>query len=108
MEKLKKRWGITSNWQILIILIVFSITGTTSLFVTEPLLDAAGLVKENFTHTVWATILYYIVRLTLILIVYQFLLLGFGWLFGQYSFFWNIVRKMLVRIGFKSLKRENE
>ena len=27
MEKLKERWGIESNWQIIIIFIVFGITG---------------------------------------------------------------------------------
>lgn len=108
MEKLKKRWGITSNWQIFIILLVFSITGSTSLFITRPLLDFLGLVKENYFHSFGAILFYYTVRIILILIVYQILLLSFGWLFGQFNFFWGIVRKMLVRIGFKSLKKENE
>lgn len=103
MKKLKERWGISSNWQIVIILIVFSITGTTSLFITRPMLEFLGLVRENFEHSVGALILYYSVRITLILIVYQFLLLFFGWIFGQYTFFWGIVKKMLIRIGFKSL-----
>ena len=108
MKKLKERWGIYSNWQIVIILIVFSITGSSSLFVTRPMLDFLGIVKENFQDSVLHLIFYYVVRLILILIVYQFLLLFFGWIFGQYKFFWGIVRKMLVRIGFKSLKKENE
>ena len=103
MNKLKKRWGISSNWQIFVILVVFSITGSTSLFITRPMLDFLGIVRENFEHSVGALIFYYTVRIILILIVYQFLLLFFGWIFGQYSFFWGIVRKMLVRIGFKSL-----
>lgn len=103
MKKLKKRWGISSNWQIVIILTVFSITGSTSLFITRPMLDFLGVVRENFEHSVGAMILYYVLRIILILIVYQFLLLFFGWIFGQYNFFWGIVRKMLVRIGFKSL-----
>ena len=103
MKKLKKRWGISSNWQIVIILIVFSITGSTSLFITRPMLDFLGVVRENFEHSVGAMILYYILRIILILIVYQFLLLFFGWIFGQYNFFWGIVKKMLIRIGFKSL-----
>lgn len=103
MKKLKKRWGISSNWQIVIILTVFSITGSTSLFITRPMLDFLGVVRENFEHSVGAMILYYILRIILILIVYQFLLLFFGWIFGQYNFFWGIVKKMLIRIGFKSL-----
>ena len=103
MKKLKERWGISSNWQIFVILVVFSITGSSSLYITRPMLDFLGLVKENFEHSVGALIFYYIVRIILILIVYQFLLLIFGWIFGQYAFFWGIVKKMLIRVGFKSL-----
>ncbi|NEW80346.1 MAG: diacylglyceryl transferase, partial [Gelidibacter sp.] len=28
MEKLKKRWGLTSNFQVLLIIIVFSVNGS--------------------------------------------------------------------------------
>ena len=37
MKKLKERWGITSNFQIAIIFIVFGITGTTSAYISGPL-----------------------------------------------------------------------
>ncbi|MFW5726702.1 MAG: DUF6787 family protein, partial [bacterium] len=35
---------------------------------------------------------------------YQFLLLGYGALFGQFQFFWNKEKKMLKRIS-KTFKR---
>ena len=39
MKRLKERWGITSNFQIVIIFIVFAITGSTSAYFSGPLTD---------------------------------------------------------------------
>ncbi len=93
MEKLKQRWGIKSNFQIFVILWVFSITGTSSLYVSRPLIKLLGIHPEKL-----APVLYWILFIVVSLIVYQFLLLFFGWLFGQFDFFWNIVKKMLKRL----------
>ena len=102
MEKLKQRWGITSNWQILIILFVFSITGSSSLFVAKPIIKALGITKENL-HIIIYWILYVIIGF----IFYQIMLVLFGWFFGQYKFFWNFEKKMLKRLGLGSLFKEN-
>ena len=96
MEKLKQRWGISSNWQILIIFFVFSITGSSSLFIAKPIIKALGITKENL-HI----IIYWILYILIGFIFYQVMLVVFGWLFGQYKFFWNFEKKMLSRIGFK-------
>jgi len=95
MDKLKKRWGITSNFQIFIILVVFSITGSSSLYVSRPVIKFLGITKENLPP-----ILYWILFVLVSLIAYQFLLIFFGWLFGQYKFFSGIVKTFLKRIGF--------
>ena len=42
MKKLKEKWGITSNFQLIVILVVFAITGTASLVVSNPILDFIG------------------------------------------------------------------
>ncbi|MET2985284.1 DUF6787 family protein [Aureibaculum conchae] len=99
-KKLKKRWGITSNLQVIIILIVFSITGFTSLFVAKPILELVGLPQE--TTNPW---IYRPLRILLIFPFYQILILIYGWLFGQFDFFYNFVKKFLSRIGFKWLFR---
>ena len=39
IKRLKERWGITSNFQIVIIFIVFAITGSTSAYLSGPLTD---------------------------------------------------------------------
>jgi hypothetical protein len=96
MSSLKERWGITSNWQILIILFVFSITGSSSLFVAKPIIKFIGITKENLNTTV-----YWILYVLISFIFYQIMLVFFGWLFGQFKFFWNMEKKMLSRLGFK-------
>lgn len=93
MHKLKQRWGITSNFQIFVILLVFSITGTSSLYVSRPIILFLGIHPEKL-HP----FLYWTLFILVSLIVYQFLLLFFGWLFGQFHFFWNIVKKMFKRM----------
>ncbi|WP_308992590.1 DUF6787 family protein [Mariniflexile litorale] len=96
MEKLKERWGIEQNWQIIIILIVFAITGSTASYIGEPILNYLNISSESF-----GTFGYWVTRIILLFIMYQFMLVFFGWLFGQYRFFWNFEKKMLRRIGLK-------
>lgn len=94
MEKLKKRWGIDSNFQIVVIFIVFAVTGSTAAKLAAPITEFIGLERE--TTTTW---IYWTVRILLIFPIYQVLLVAFGWLFGQFRFFWNFEKKMLNRLG---------
>jgi len=43
MKKLKARWGISSNWQLLTIFIVFGITGSTATKLGKPLTLLLGI-----------------------------------------------------------------
>lgn len=96
LEKLKVRWGIENNWQIAVIFLVFAITGSTASYIGKPVLSFLNVTTESF-----GTLGYWAVRIVLLFIVYQFLLVFFGWIFGQYQFFWNFEKKMLRRIGLK-------
>lgn len=96
MNKLKERWGIESNFQIAIIFIVFAVTGSTASYIGKPILGFLNITPETFN-----TALYWTIRILLLFIMYQFLLVFFGWLFGQHKFFWNFEKKMLSRLGFK-------
>lgn len=100
MERLKKRWGISSNLQIILIIIVFSITGSSSLFVGKPILEFLGISRANFSDDfLWGGLIYYSLRILIIFPIYQVLLVLYGWLFGQFRFFWNFEKNMLVRLG---------
>jgi hypothetical protein len=98
IEKLKNRWNVKSAWQVIIILLVFTCTGFTVLFIKKPLLTLLAGDEGNSTL---GTILYYI----FILPVYNLLLLGYGFLFGQFSFFWNFEKRMMERF-FTRVKRK--
>lgn len=100
MEKLKQRWGIESNFQIIIIFIVFAITGSSSVYVAKPFLNFIGLNRFAFPEGFWwGGLAYGLLRLLIIFPIYQVLLVFFGWLFGQFKFFWGFEKKMLKRLG---------
>ena len=100
MNKLKQRWNITSNFQFFIILLVFAITGSTSALIAKPILAFIGITKE--TVSLW---LYYPLYIIIILPFYKILLLLFGTLAGQHTFFWNFIKKMLDRMGLGFIHR---
>ncbi len=93
MKKLKERWGVTNNKQIVIIFIVFAITGFSSLQLAKPFLSLIGIPDTFEPH--W---LYRVLRLLLIFPIYQIILVFVGYIFGQFSFFWEFEKKMLVRL----------
>ena len=99
MKKLKDKWGISSNFQFIIILIVFSITGSLSLYVTKPLLNLIGINKEAIS--IW---LFYPLKIVIVFPTYQVLILIIGFIFGQFNFFWAFEKKMLARMGLKKFK----
>lgn len=99
MQRLKERWGVSSNFQLIIIFFVFSITGSSSVFAAKPFLNFIGLQQANFPDAWWGSTLYWILRILLIFPFYQILLVIYGWLFGQFKFFWDFEKKMLKRIG---------
>tara|TARA_Y100001936_G_scaffold2153_1_gene2069 strand:- start:182 stop:478 length:297 start_codon:yes stop_codon:yes gene_type:complete len=96
LEKIKKRWGISSNFQILKIFIVFGITGSTAAWVSEPLCNFLGITESNLN-----LLIYWTIRILLITIVYQFILIFVAFIFGELNFFWNFIKKFLKRLGFK-------
>ncbi len=105
MKQLKERWQIESNWQLFLILAVFAITGSSSVYVAKPFLQYIGLSREVFPDAWWGGLSYWTLRLFIIFPIYQVLLLVYGWLFGQFTFFWAFEKKMLSRMGLGFLFR---
>jgi|TARA_B110000305_G_C19428641_1_gene635041 hypothetical protein len=97
MEKLKQRWGLSSNWQIIAIIIVFSINGSFAAKVAGPVTNFFGLNAQ----TTEPYALYLVLRILLMFPIYQLTLPLVGWVFGQFNFFWNFEKKMLRRMGLK-------
>lgn len=91
-KKLKQRWQIESNLQLVLILIVFSITGSTAAWVSKPFVEMLGMSDANMPK--W---LFTILRLILIFPIYNIILIVIGTLFGQFKFFWAFEKKMFSR-----------
>ncbi len=97
IQKLKTRWGIDSTFQVIIILVVFSVTGSAAVYVKKIIF---GLLGINANTSLWIKIPMYIIT---IVPSYQVLLLVIGTLLGQRKFFYNFQKKSVGRI-FKKKK----
>ncbi|MEP2771182.1 MAG: DUF6787 family protein [Fulvivirga sp.] len=89
--KLERKWNV-STVQVFIILIVFACTGFTVMFLKNPILDL--IMPEGDRNWVF-TFLYYL----FILPVYNIILLIYGFIFGQFRFFWEFEKRMLRRMS---------
>lgn len=94
MQKLKDRWGIESNIQVILIFIAFAVNGSFAAWVAKPLTTFFGISID-----VISPLLYWPLRIILIFIVYQSTLPLVGFVFGQFKFFWNFEKKFLSRVG---------
>lgn len=97
-KKLERKWILDYKWEMIRVFIVFAITGSSSLVVGRPIIKLLGITKENLNP-----ILYWVLFIIIGLIFYQILLVTFGWLFGQFKFFWEFEKKMLKRFGLHKL-----
>ena len=97
ITKLQNRWRVGSAWQVIIILIVFACTGFTVMFI-KPVITG-WLFHEG--HPTWFSILYWI----LILPIYNIFLLFYGFVFGQFKFFWAFEKRFVGRF-FKQKKEQ--
>ena len=94
IKYLKDKWNLKSNFQLVIILIVFAITGSGSLYISKPLMEFLSISSENMD-----IYLYWILRFIIVTVVYQFVLLLVAFVFGQYNWFWNFEKKILKKMG---------
>lgn len=102
LEKLKTRWGLTSLHQVIVVLVVFACTGFTVLYIKQPLFWLLGVDAELAWG--WRTLIY----IFTILPAYQVLLLMYGFIFGQFRFFWEFEKKMFRRMGLISAQTDKK
>jgi hypothetical protein len=95
-NKLENRWKVKYKWEMISIFFVFASTGSSSIFVSRPIIKLIGITKENLNPFV-----YWVLYIIIGFVFYQILLVLIGWVFGQFQFFWNFEKKMLSRLGFK-------
>jgi hypothetical protein len=91
-EKLKSRWNVESGVDVFLILLVFACTGTSVLYVKKIVFGWMDIDEQTAT---WIRIC---LSLFIILPLYQVILLGWGWLFGKFNFFWEFEKRSLFRM----------
>lgn len=91
LKRLQTKWKLDSLLQVILVLIVFACTGFTILFIKNPVLDFFGVEKGGFVNTV--------LYLLLVLPLYQIFLLIYGFIFGQFKFFWEKEKEFFRKIG---------
>jgi hypothetical protein len=92
-KKLIKIFNAKSLSHLSIIFIVFGLTGSLSVLLSEPILNFLKL-KQVISFTP----VYVFFRILIVLIIYQSSLLAIGTLFGQFEYFREIQKKFLKRI----------
>ena len=96
INKLEKKWIVNQRWELIRIFLIFALTGSSSVFVGRPFIKLLGVSKDNLHISV-----YYALFIFISLVFYQILLLLWGWILGQFDFFWRFEKKMLKRLGLK-------
>ena len=101
LQRLQTKWKLDSLFQVVMVLVVFACTGFTILFIKNPILDFFGVERgggQGFLNTV--------LYLLLVLPLYQIILLIYGFIFGQFKFFWEKEKLIFRRIGKLFSKRK--
>jgi hypothetical protein len=88
LERMKQKWGLTSIFQVVLILIVFALTGMTVVWIRPIIFHVLGIDHANG----WIKTACYLI---LVFPLYQVLLLVYGFIFGQFSFFWEKEKKLV-------------
>ena len=100
LKKLNEKWGISTPFQVVIVFIVFGVTGSVAAKISGPIISILPI--EDLP-----AIIYWPLRLLIIFPVYQVLLVLFGFIFGAivsvftfkkdtfiFNFFFNLSLKM--------------
>ncbi|MGB0838940.1 MAG: DUF6787 family protein [Chitinophagales bacterium] len=92
-QKMKNKWGIKHNYELIVILTVFALTGSCSVVVSSPIVDYLN------SYFQWSGWLAFFLKIILVTPIYLVLLVSIGTLLGQRVFFWNFAKKMVSNMG---------
>lgn len=88
LTRLQQKWGVDSLFQVFLILLTFSLAGSSVVFFRKLLFNALGF---DASTAMWLKTVTYIV---FIFPTYQVLILVYGTILGQFNFFWEKEKKL--------------
>lgn len=83
IQRLKQKYGLKTTFELLIVITVFSLAGMAIIWVRKPVFHLLGITDTT------PFVLKFLAWLAVVFPTYQLNLLVFGFLFGQFSFFWE-------------------
>lgn len=89
MQRLQEKWSLSSHWQVAAILVIFTLAGSSVIVLRKWLFASLGYTDQT---SGWLKAITY---LLFVFPTYQGLLLFYGFLLGQFNFFWSKEKKML-------------
>ena len=92
IEKLINLFKVKSLKQLIIVFLVFSITGSLSVVLGEPIINF--FFEDSFENNLY----FWVFRIIIIFPLYQILLIIIGTIFGEFRYFWRIEKKILMRL----------
>jgi len=93
VERLRVKWKLESIKQVFLVLLTFTATGSSVVFLKGLFFNAIGF---DETTPMWLKTVTYLLS---VMPAYQILLLFYGSLLGQFEFFWNKEKKLLRFLG---------
>ena len=93
LEKIRNFLKVDNNFKLLIVFIVFGITGSLTLYISDILFIYFDISKNELGN------FYIFIRILIIFPIYQLLLIIIGTLFGEFKYFWQFEKKFLRKIG---------
>ncbi len=92
IKKLINLFKVDSLKQLIVVFLVFSITGSLSVILGDPIINF--FFHENFDNNIY----FWVLRIIIIFPLYQILLIIIGTIFGEFKYFWRIEKKILTRL----------
>lgn len=96
LNYLLEKWKLQNFMQVLAILMVFALSGSTVVLLKPLYFNLIGIVPST------PFLLKLVCYIIFIFPSYQLLLIGYGWVFGQKRFFRNKMRQTIRKLSFKS------
>ena len=93
-KKIKNLFKVRDNIQLIVVFIVFAITGSLSVICSDLVLSYFDINSKSLGY-----FFYLILRIFVIFPIYQVLLIIVGTAFGEFKYFWEFEKKFLRRIG---------
>ena len=93
IQNLIKKFKAKSKAHLIIIFLVFGLSGSFSLWISSPIMSVLDL--KNILNN---TPLYIFFRVLIIIPIYQLILILIAIFFGEFQYFWRFEKKFLKRI----------